>query len=115
MYADRITDSMQACIEETHRRRAIQAAYNAAHGITPQTIRRDIHDLERHVPGANAPIDPTAEAPELAAAANDPDELPALIAALTAQMKDAARKLEFEEAARLRDRLRALERQALGL
>jgi excinuclease ABC subunit B len=106
MYADHVTESMRNAIRETERRRALQAAYNAAHGITPETIRSSIRELlqtvyERdyytvEVPGAG---EETFDSPEA---------LERRIDELTARMKDAAKRLDFEQAAELRDRIRSL-------
>jgi excinuclease ABC subunit B len=112
MYAEKITRSMQWCIDETLRRRRKQEAYNTAHGITPTTIVKRITDLESHAALADyveIPVDePETEGVE-------PEELPKLIAELTKQMKAAAEALEFEEAAELRDRIRELESTHLGV
>jgi excinuclease ABC subunit B len=134
MYADRVTDSMRACIDETYRRRAIQIAHNLAHGITPQSAKRDIRDLEAHIPpdpglapsadlGALHPaLDPSALGPaeggEVSVAAPAPltqDELDKLVGELTRRMKEHAKNLEFEKAAELRDKVRLLQARQLGL
>ncbi|MCB9764258.1 MAG: excinuclease ABC subunit UvrB [Alphaproteobacteria bacterium] len=118
LYADRVTDSMQKAIDETCRRRAIQEAYNAEHGITPRTIRRDVTSPLAAVMGADG------EAPESTGRRREPpqdakditlSQVPQTIKRLRAEMKAAAAKLEFEQAAQLRDRLRALETWALEL
>jgi excinuclease ABC subunit B len=113
MYADRMTDSMQRAISETHRRRAVQQAYNAEHGIDPQTIRKAVTDIlvllgsrgdTAPVPGRDrrnrrrdrARSD-LAELPQ--------DELARLISTLEEEMRDAAADLRFEYAARLRDEI----------
>ena len=104
MYADRVTDSMRAAIDETDRRRAKQAAYNEAHGIKPETITkgiRDIHDRLRQVAEEQARFEVRERAPE---------ELAAIMARLEAQMREAARNLEFERAAALRDEILQLRR-----
>jgi excinuclease ABC subunit B len=104
MYADRMTDSMRAAIDETDRRRERQTAYNTAHGIVPETITkaiRDIHEGLRKVAEERA-------RPELAS--NSPAEVGALMGRLEASMKEAARNLEFERAAALRDELLQLRR-----
>jgi excinuclease ABC subunit B len=104
MYADRMTDSMKAAIGETDRRRARQVAYNTEHGIVPETIVkaiRDIHEGLRKVAEERA-------RPELAA--NSPEEVGILMGRLEAQMKEAAKNLEFERAAALRDELLQLRR-----
>ncbi len=104
MYADRTTDSMRAAIDETDRRRAKQVAYNTEHGIVPETITkaiRDITDGLRRVAEERATL--TVESTE-------PAELAAMMGRLEAQMKEAARNLEFERAAALRDEVLQLRR-----
>ena len=112
MYADRTTDSMRACIEETERRRAIQRAHNEANGITPRTIVKDIRDMDAHMGVFEADPDREAGAPveDLPV-----DALPGEIARLSADMREAAGQLQFELAAELRDRVRAMEARLLGL
>jgi excinuclease ABC subunit B len=104
MYADRVTDSMQAAIDETDRRRAKQIAYNAEHGITPETITKEIRDIEQ---GLRRVAEQRAE---LEIADKEPEELIAMMGRLEAQMKEAARNLEFERAAALRDEVLQLRR-----
>lgn len=100
MYADRVTDSMRRAIDETERRRAIQEAYNQAHGITPKTIQKAVRDV----------ISVTRAVPEDERTWNkDPEsmsdaELSKLSKELEKKMRQAAAELNFEEAARLRDR-----------
>jgi excinuclease ABC subunit B len=104
MYADRVTDSMQAAIDETDRRRTKQIAYNAEHGITPETVMkeiRDIHESLRRV---------AEQRTQLEVAGKEPEELLAMMGRLEAQMKEAARNLEFERAAALRDEVLQLRR-----
>ncbi|MCC8028400.1 MAG: excinuclease ABC subunit UvrB [Lachnospiraceae bacterium] len=101
MYADTMTDSMHAAIEETERRRKIQQEYNKAHGITPQTIQKSVRDL--------ISISKKVAKEELEFAA-DPEsmskkELEKLIKDVTKKMEKAAAELNFEEAADLRDRM----------
>jgi len=110
MYADNITPSMQAAIDETNRRRALQTEYNKAHGITPQTIKKSVRDL------IEIGRKEAEEAPErkLKQALTEKKKLSAadkqaLIEELTAEMKDAAKKLEFERAAYLRDKIKAMQ------
>jgi excinuclease ABC subunit B len=113
MYADQVTESMAATIRETERRRALQAAYNAEHGITPESIRSSIRELlqtvyERDYYTVEVPTggEETFESPEA---------VERRIEELTARMKEAARRLDFEQAAELRDRIRALRRlQTVG-
>ncbi len=106
LYADRMTESMQRAIDETNRRRAIQRAYNEEHGITPETIVRPL-DMSL-VAVANADYtDLTAEAdgiPEFKSQA----ELDTFIAKLESDMREAAKRFEFEQAAKLRDQVREL-------
>ena len=113
MYADKITRSMKECIEETMRRRRAQRAYNEEHGIEPRTIIKPIHDLdaptEDEVRVFGGGID-KPDATELGG-----EELEAAIKTTTQEMHAAARDLDFEKAAELRDHLRALESAALGL
>ncbi|HET6410571.1 MAG TPA: excinuclease ABC subunit UvrB [Anaeromyxobacter sp.] len=112
LYADLVTDSMRKAIDETNRRREIQAAYNAEHGITPQTVRRNISDLHMAVVEADYLTVPLA--PEEGAEVR-PEEIPEILASLEADMKEAARSLEFEKAAQLRDRILVLKNVQLGL
>ena len=115
LYADGITGSMRAAMDETNRRREVQSAYNAEHGITPQTIQKAI----------GAPLIEASEADYVdvplvadpAAAYVAPAEIPGRVAALRKQMREAAAELEFERAAELRDeiqRLQALELELRG-
>jgi len=99
MYADAITNSMQAAIEETQRRRRIQEAYNREHGITPQGIRKAIKDITERVRAVAETRAPYVVAPIAK------QDIARLIKELEAQMKTAARNLEFERAALLRDRI----------
>ncbi|MFC0388087.1 excinuclease ABC subunit UvrB [Muricoccus vinaceus] len=113
LYADRMTDSMRRAIEETDRRRAKQVAYNKAHGITPQTIRRDISDVLQSVYEQDYV---TVEAVENDASANFiGHNLRGSITELERRMRAAAADLEFETAARLRDEIKRLEALELGL
>jgi excinuclease ABC subunit B len=106
MYADSITRSMQAAIDETRRRRQIQLDYNKEHGITPQGIRKAIRDItERVKVAAEVRAVYSAEAPPTR------EDVARLIKELEAQMKTAARNLEFEKAALIRDRIIALRQE----
>jgi excinuclease ABC subunit B len=106
MYADRVTDSMRKAIEETYRRRRIQVEYNEQHGITPVGIRkaiRDMGDSVRAVAEEKGSYEAAADIPK--------DELARLVKDIEAQMKQAARNLEFERAAALRDQLVEMRRR----
>jgi excinuclease ABC subunit B len=106
MYADRVTQSMAETIRETERRRVLQAAYNAEHGITPESIRSSIRELLQTVYERDYV---TVELPEAGEETfESPAQLERRIAALDKQMKEAARRLDFEQAAELRDRIRSL-------
>jgi len=107
MYADRITGSMQKAIDETIRRRKLQAEYNKKNGITPETIKSTIKDVLSSVYEADyytVPVVAEKEAEYI-----PPHELPELIKSLRKEMQDAAKKLDFEKAAELRDRIKELE------
>jgi excinuclease ABC subunit B len=111
MYADRVTDSMQYALNETERRRKIQEAYNVEHGITPTSIVKSIDEIMNSV----------YERDYVTVAVDDEDvfrshgELEAHITKLQAQMKAAAANLEFEKAAKLRDKVKQLRSKDLGL
>ena len=104
MYADVVTDSMRSAIDETNRRRDIQLAYNAEHGIEPQTIRKAIADIVQYV--REGQFEPTAAAATAAELAKMPKaEVMRLISTLEEDMGVAAETLDFESAARLRDQI----------
>jgi excinuclease ABC subunit B len=108
MYADQLTESMRRAIDETYRRRAKQQTYNESHGITPMGIRKAIRDITERVRAVAKAHEETAH---VTSAADLPrDELYRLIKDLEAQMKEAARALEFERAALLRDQVIELRR-----
>jgi excinuclease ABC subunit B len=113
MYADKITDAMRSAIDETDRRRAIQIAYNEEHGIEPASIIKEIRDLTLRVQQVA-----TATRPEETGTLSPGDlprsELQKLIDSLETEMKAAAKALEFEKAAVLRDQLIEL-RQVMAL
>ena len=98
MYGDVLTESMEKAITETNRRRALQQAYNEAHGITPESVRNSIHEV----------LEITRQVEAEAPSSINEDEHAALMRTLEQQMLAAAGELEFEKAARLRDQLLAL-------
>ena len=112
LYADRITGSMERAMNETARRREKQEAYNREHGITPTTIKRNIGDIIAHVSNQDSVLIDTGdeERPHMVG-----HNLRAYIEELEKKMRKAASDLEFEEAGRLRDEIRALEQEELGL
>ncbi|MCP3176261.1 excinuclease ABC subunit UvrB [Desulfuromonas sp. KJ2020] len=113
MYGDRITRSMQACIDETQRRRTAQLAYNEAHGITPETVKKSLRTILEDIAEKDyVEVPLAAEAPDKYRSAK---EIEKEIKELRQQMLQAAAELEFEKAAEYRDRLLALEKYDLGL
>jgi excinuclease ABC subunit B len=111
LYGSEVTPSMSRAVEETNRRRLIQAEYNREHGITPESIRKEIHNILDSVYECDYVTVPTVE--EQIVKYKTVEELEGYIAELEKQMKQAAAKLEFEEAARLRDEIRELKEQRL--
>ncbi len=121
MYADEVTDSMQRAISETNRRRQLQLAYNAEHGIDPQTIRKAVTDIlamirpaeTAPVPGEETRSRSLDEQRRLIEGIEElpGDELARLIQTLEAEMHDASAELRFEYAARLRDEIKDLKRE----
>lgn len=101
MYADKITDSMQRAIDETERRREKQQAYNKEHGIKPTTIKKEVRDVIRATIAAEAQADYQEETPKLTKMTKK--ERTKLIEKMEQEMKQAARELNFEKAAELRD------------
>ena len=110
MYADQITDSMRKALDETDRRREKQRAHNDEHGITPQGIEKTIRDINdsirQQVAEEEAPYTATSELPR--------DELARLIKEIERQMREAAKALDFERAALLRDQVVELRRELVG-
>lgn len=111
MYADSITDSMRAAIDETNRRREIQQKYNEEHGITPQTIKKAVRDLIAISKAASAGEEEFRKDPE----SMDARKLEKLAKELTKKMRQAAAELNFEEAAKLRDRMKEVKQMLLEL
>ena len=109
-YADRVTPSMAAAIDETKRRRLLQEAYNQEHGITPETIQSTIKDVLASVYEADYVTVPMAAEEQMPYLA---ENVPATIKRLKKEMQAAAKKQEFERAATLRDRIRTLEAENL--
>ena len=111
MYADRITDSMRRALDETNRRRRIQTEYNEAHGVVPVGIKKEVRALaERLRPGGAGGVQ-VAEGTSIATM--PPEEMARLIKDLEGQMRRAAKELEFERAAALRDQIVELRRAML--
>ncbi len=109
MYADKITDSMREAIDETERRRSRQTAYNREHGITPETVRKAVYQLEVQQK------DLQADAVELMAGAGLPrEDLLAIVRDLEKEMRRLSRELAFEDAARVRDRIIAIRKRLAG-
>ena len=113
MYADMVTDSMRAAIEETDRRRAVQERYNREHGIEPATIVKEIHDLNDRLRVAAEATAPYGAGAEGGLGERTRAEVEKLVARMEADMRAAAKALEFERAAALRDEIRAIRLRVL--
>ena len=113
LYADRVTDSMKVTLAETERRRKLQEEYNRTHGITPESIKKSIRELLQTVWERDYYTVEVAREREEAYASTE--ALEARLKELEAAMKDAARRLDFERAAELRDRIKALKKKDLAL
>ena len=111
LYADHMTDSMKQAIGETERRRALQRQYNDAHNITPQTISKPVDMSLAHIVEADYLTVPAEE--ETARIPESAQEMEELIEKLEKQMKEAAKVFEFEKAAKIRDRIKALKTRKL--
>ncbi len=113
LYADSITPSMRAAIGETERRRKIQAEYNRRNNITPETIKSRIKDVLSSIYESDYYTVPLAA--ETAERYVPPHEIPALIKSLRKEMEKASKKMDFERAAELRDRIRELEEKEIKI
>jgi len=108
LYADRITSSMAEAISETTRRRNIQEAYNKEQGITPKSIEKGVSDILSTIYDADYFTVPTIEQGEVDILEISPDKISGMVQNLTKEMKEAAKKLEFEHAAEVRDKIKRL-------
>jgi excinuclease ABC subunit B len=114
MYADRITRSMQACLDETERRRIKQLAYNQEHGITPETVKKGMRSILESIAEKDYVTPPVvADVEEIYGI--ELREIPKLIKKMRKEMLAAAKELDFEKAAELRDRIKQLEEAELKL
>jgi excinuclease ABC subunit B len=105
LYADRITDSMQRCMDETERRREIQVAHNLEHGITPETIVKSVAEIQFSTRVADARVAPQLQVAEAIATYQDEMNTEELVKVLEREMQAAAAEMNFEKAAILRDEL----------
>jgi excinuclease ABC subunit B len=112
LYADHMTESLKYALGETERRREKQKAYNEAHGITPESVKKGISDVLQSVYEQDYVTVELGAAGETQVVGKD---LKTIIAELEKKMRDAAGNLEFEHAARYRDEIRRLEAHELGL
>ena len=112
LYGDRVTGSMRRAMDESNRRRVLQLAYNREHNLTPETIKKNIDVIlgsPYEADYVTVPMAAEAEAPWVS-----PDQLEEIVEELKGKMRDAAKKLAFEEAAVYRDRIKELEQQELA-
>ena len=114
MYGDGVTRSMQACIDETGRRRSRQLAYNEEHGITPETVKKGLRSILESIEEKDYVTQPVGIA-EAGVEYIAPKEIPKLVKKLRREMLAAAKDLNFEKAAELRDRVKKLEEMELAL
>jgi len=117
LYADEITGSMRRAIDETERRRAKQIAHNETHGITPQTIKKAVADImETHVPGGPMKARDYAKVADAMAEYADltPTQMAKKVKSLEKEMYRAAKELEFERAAALRDQIKTLRERGIA-
>jgi excinuclease ABC subunit B len=112
MYADKVTVSMHEAIEETQRRRGIQEEYNRQHGITPRGIRKAVKDITERVAASLAEEKGQYNAVPALNGPSDKEGIIRLVKDLEIQMKQAAKSLNFEKAALLRDRIIELRRES---
>ena len=105
LYADRMTDSMRRCLDETERRRELQLEYNREHGITPETIRKSVQEIEFSTRVADARATPAPRVADSSRSYQDEVNAEELARALETEMDEAAAELDFERAALLRDEL----------
>jgi excinuclease ABC subunit B len=115
LYADAETDSMRAALGETNRRRVLQEEYNREHGITPESVRKNIAEVLSSVYEADYAQIPEIEPEPEEQAYLTPDQIDKEVRKLDKQMKEAAKALEFEKAAELRDRIKKLRAREFGL
>ncbi|HNZ64760.1 MAG TPA: excinuclease ABC subunit UvrB [Smithella sp.] len=113
MYADKITKSIQACLDETKRRRILQQKYNEENNITPESIKKSISNVLGSIYEADYMTVPTGVKEKIAPLKEE--DLPALIAQRTREMKQAAKNMEFEHAAELRDEIKELNKILLEM
>jgi len=114
MYADRITRSMRACLDETQRRREIQLRHNEVHGIKPETIQKSVEEIEFSTRVADARAQPVGRVAEPTATYADEVNREEYVKILEEEMRQAAEALDFERAALLRDQLFELKAEANG-